>query len=235
MARSGGPFFCGKPRAIKRTNRKYGTMFRWEVDNTVFIEDQRTLEAAMSTNPQTQKALQALVRQCILEARRAVIMNIKFNNGDPKESRRAVRSTVYRKLLGGNLNILNSKKAHGINPYQTPRRSQGNKRGGNRMLRSGRTQQILDYAPQDRGFILRFVDSGTKQRFVGFRNERKANRNRYIETKQRWDAGGTRTGNRGAIAARGFFQRYGENAMNYAAERLAAMIEKELGNTLDKN
>lgn len=210
-------------------------MFRWEVDNTVFIEDQRTLEAAMSTNPQTQKALQALVRQCILEARRAVIMNIKFGNGDPNDSRRAIRSTVYRKVLGGNLNILNSKKAHGTNPHQTPRHSQGRKRGGNRMPRGERTQQILNYAPLDRGFILRFVDSGTKQRFVGFRNERKANRNRYIETKQRWDAGGTHTGNRGAIAARGFFQRYGENAMHYAAERLAEMIEKELGNTLDKN
>ena len=87
-------------------------MFRFEADNTVFIEDQKTLEAALSTNPKTQTALRALVRQCILEARREVAMSIKFANGDPRNTRQAVRSTVYRKVFGGNLNILNSKKKH---------------------------------------------------------------------------------------------------------------------------
>lgn len=208
-------------------------MFKFEVDNVVFIEDQRTLEAAMSTDQKTQKALQALVRKCILEARHAVAISIKFGNGDPRNTRQAIRSTVYRKVLGGNINILDSKKKHGKNAYQTPKTSRGHLRGGNRMARSLRTQQILDYSPFDRAFILRFVDSGTKQRFVGFRNAQKSNSKRYLDTKQRWDAGGGRTGNRGAIAARGFFARYGENAMNIAADRLAELIEKELENTLN--
>lgn len=208
-------------------------MFRFEADNTVFIEDQKTLEAALSTNPKTQTALRALVRQCILEARREVAMSIKFANGDPRNTRQAVRSTVYRKVFGGNLNILNSKKKHGKNAYQTPKKDRGNLRGGNRMKRSRRTQQILDYAPFDREFIMRFVDSGTRQRFVGFRNAMKSNSSRYLETKQRWDADGNHTGNRGAIAARGFFQRYGERAMENAAGKLATLIESELQNTLE--
>ena len=209
-------------------------MFRFEADNAVFIEDQRTLEAALSTNPKTKEALQGLVRKCILEARRQVAMSIKFANGDPRNTRQAIRSTVYRKVFGGNLNILDSKKKHGKNAYQTPKTNRGNLRGGNRMARSPRTQQILDYAPFDREFIMRFVDSGTKQRFVGFRNAQKSNSRRYLDTKQRWDAGGGRTGNRGAIAARGFFQRYGERALEIAADKLAALIESELSNTLEK-
>lgn len=208
-------------------------MFSFETDNVVILQEQKALEAALSTNPKTQKALQKLIREVVLEARRMVVNSIKFDNGDPRNTRQAVRTTVYRKILGGNLNILNSKKAHGKNSYQTPITSRGTRRGGNRMARSPRTQQILDYAPFDREFIMRFVDSGTKQRFVGFRNAMKANHNRYLQTKDRWDAGENRTGNRGAIAARGFFSRYGERAMEMAAEKLAGLIETELAATLD--
>lgn len=209
-------------------------MFKFEADNAVFIEDQRTLEAAMTKDPKVQEALRKLVRQCVLEARRAVVNSIHFDNGDPKQTRQAVRSTVYRKVLGGNLNILNSKKKHGKNPVRTPKKDRGTKRGGNRMPRSRRTQQILDYTGLDRQFIYRFVDSGTRQRFVGFRNAQKSLQGKYLETKQHWDAGGTGGGNRGAIAARGFFARYGERAMEIAADRLAELIEKELENTLNK-
>lgn len=209
-------------------------MFRFEYDSAVFIENQRTLEAALSTDKKTQQALRKLVRRCVLEARQSVVNSIKFNNGDPRQTRQAVRSTVYRKVLGGNLNILNSKKSHGKNAYTTTSKSQGKRRGGNRMARSQRTQQILDYAPFDRAFIMRFVDSGTTQRFVGFRNAQSSEKKRYLSVKDRWDAGGNRTGNRGAIAARGFFARYGERALEIAADRLAGLIESELKQTLEK-
>ena len=210
-------------------------MFKWEIDNTVWIEDQRTLEAAMSTDPKVQKMLREFVRQSILEARRAVAMNIKFANGDPRNTRQAINMSVYRKVLGGNINILNSrKKSGGKNAYQAPKPPKRFGRGGNRMVRSPRTQQILDYPPFDREFILRFVDSGTKQRFVGFRNAQKSNSRRYLDTKQRWDAGGGRTGNRGAIASRGFFARYGDNAMKMAADKLAKLIETEMKDILNK-
>jgi len=209
-------------------------MFSFEADNLVILQEQKALEAALSTNPKTQKALQKLVREVVLEARRAVVNSINFDNGDPRNTRQSVRTTVYRKILGGNINILNSKKTHGKNSYRTQKTSRGKKRGGNRMARSTRTQQILDYSPFDREFIMRFVDSGTKQRFVGFRNAMSSNHNRYLQAKDRWDAGENRTGNRGAIAARGFFARYGERAMEMAAERLAVLIETELASTLDK-
>ena len=210
-------------------------MFSFEADNVVILQEQKALEAALSTNPKTQKALQKLIREVVLEARRRVVNSIKFDNGDPRNTRQAVRTTVYRKILGGNLNLFQGKrrKDRHNNTYHAPKKLRPGQRGGNRMKRSRRTQQILSYSPIDREFIMRFVDSGTKQRFVGFRNERKANHNRYLQTKALWDAGENRTGNRGAIAARGFFARYGERAMELAADRLAGLIETELAATLN--
>ena len=193
----------------------------------------------MSTDPKVQKTLREFVRQSILEARRAVANSIRFANGDPRNTRQAINMSVYRKVLGGNINILEpsngkSKRSRGINAYRTPRAAKRFGRGGNRMARSPRTQQILNYPPFEREFILFWLNSGTRQRFVGFRNERKANKNRYIETRQRWAAGGNRTGNRGAIAARDFFGRLGDNAMRMAADRLAQLIETELNDILNK-
>lgn len=209
-------------------------MFKWEADSAVFIEDRRTLEAALTTDPKVKKALQQLVRQVILEARQSVVNSIKFENGDPRNTRQAVRTSVYRKVFGGNINILDPKKSHGSNSYEPPRKLRLGQRGGNRMARSQRTQQIMSYSGMDRGFIMRFVDSGTKQRFVGFRNAMSSMKNLYSATKNRWDAGGNRTGNRGRIASRGFFARYGERAMEIAAEKLSTLIETELSNMLDK-
>ena len=212
-------------------------MFSFEADNVVILQEQKALEAALSTNPKTQKALQKLVREVVLEARRKVVNSIQFDNGDPRNTRQAIRTTVYRKILGGNLNILNSKKSHsGTNGYVAPRKLRTGQRGGNRIPLDpeGRTYKIQHYPPFDRQFIMRFVDSGTKQRFVGFRNAMSSNHNRYLQTKDRWDAGKTRTGNRGAIAARGFFARYGERAMEMAADKLAGLIGTELAATLEK-
>ena len=136
-------------------------MFSFEADNVVILQEQKALEAALSTNPKTQKALQKLVREVVLEARRKVVNSIQFDNGDPRNTRQAIRTTVYRKILGGNLNILDSKKKHGgSNNYTPPRKLRPGQRGGNRRARSERTKQLQGYPPQDRGFILRFVNSG---------------------------------------------------------------------------
>ena len=203
-------------------------MFGIEADASVILRQQKALEAALTTSPQSERTIRRLIRKAVLEARASVARSIRFQNGDPHGTRQAVRSTVYRKVLGGNLNILSRRTAaapaSGTAASATPRTG----RGGNRMPRSARTQQILDYAPADRGFILRFVNSGTRQRFAGFRNSESAAASRYAAARSAWESGQGRTGNRGSIAARDFFARYGEQALEAAASRLAAMIEEEM-------
>lgn len=183
-------------------------MFGLDINDSVIVAQQKVLEQALSTNPRTQKALQRLIREVIMEARAEVIRGIHFDNGDPRETRRAVRTAVYKKVLGANINIYDSRRAHGTSNYEPPRTLRPGQRGGNRMPRSRRTDQVMHYAPLDRGFILRFVNSGT----------------------------GPRTsygGNRGAIAPRNFFRSSAESAMVRAADNLANMIDTELETILN--
>lgn len=174
-------------------------MFSIDINEAIIVKERRALEAALSTNPKTAAALRKVIRRAIMEARRDVSGSIRSAlSRDPRGSAQAVRTVVYKKVLGANINILNSRRSHGTNNYQPVRRL-----GGNRRPRSQRTEQIDSYAPLDRGFILRFVNSGTAQR-------------------------DTRYGNRGSIRGRHFFRAAGEKALAHAAVQLSAMIDSEL-------
>lgn len=202
-------------------------MLHLDFDNTLILEQQQVLEAALSTNSETQKALQKLLRKVILQARAEVVKGIKFKNGDPRGTSQAVRTTVYRKVIGANINIYSSRKAHGSNDYEPPRKGSTG-RGGNRRPRSNRTQQIMSYAPLDRGFILRWVNDGmtrTSRRTIQF----KENDRRKVD---KWN-GNPNTGNRGSISARGFFGRIGPQALATAVNNLAILIDTELDEILN--
>ena len=186
-----------------------------EINDAVVVEQKKVLEQALSTNPKTQKALQKLIRQVIIEARAQVVSNIKFENGDPRHTARAVRTSVYKKILGANINVYNGRKAHGSNNYEAPRTLRPGQRGGNRVPRGRNTERMLKYAPNDRQMILRWVNSGTGERMAGTR-------------------GGRISGNRGSIAPRNFFKAKGDRALVQAADTLANLIDTELMNILNK-
>ena len=198
------------------------------INDTLISNQEQNLRAAMSTDPKMRKVIQHHIREALFEARREVMASAPFDNGDPRHAARSIRTSVYNKVLGGNINILTGKKSHGTSSYEPPRKLTPGQRGGNRMKRSDRTRQIMSYGPQDRGFILRFVNSGTKTRVIGFRNAQKSNRSRYEALASRIHSGDTvRTGNRGAIAPRNWFAGAAEGALGKAAESIAEMIEIE--------
>lgn len=198
-------------------------MIALDINDTVVVEQQRALEAALSTNPKTQKALQRLIRGVIKEVRTQVAGSIKFKHGDPRGAAQSVRTAVYKRILGANINIYSGRKAHGATSYEPPRHP--SHRGGNRRTRSGRTKQIMSYGPLDRGFILRFLNDGTDERFVNFTS----NDNRKAD---KWNKH-PNTGGRGAIAPRNFFRNTGERAMAQAADNLANLIDTELAAMLN--
>ena len=208
-------------------------MFEFEANEAVILESQKVLEAALSTNPKTQKALQKLIRRALMEARASLSAYIKtkLDNDDPRGAARAVRTSVYKKILGGNINILNSKKAHGANNYEPPRTLRPGQRGGNRRPRSSRTNKVMHYAGEDRQFILRFVDSGTKQRAIERLTEvkRASGGSKFV-----WRQDASKYGNRGSIAARNFFKTGADQRMIRATEYLADLINEELEAMLNK-
>ena len=191
-------------------------MIGLEVNDTIILEQQRVLEAALSTNPKTQKALQKLIRKALMEVRPQLVSAARGAMGnDPRGAANGIRLSVYKKILGGNVNILNSRKAGAPTSYEPPRKLKHHQRGGNRVPRGQRTNTVMHYGPHDRQWILRFINSGTSDRMAGSR-------------------GGRLSGNRGSIAARNFFGRAGSSALTKAADNLATLIDTELEAMLNK-
>lgn len=198
------------------------------IDNTLISNQAQNLKAAMSTDPNMRKVIQRHIREALFAARREVMNAAKFDNGDPRQSRKSIRTTVYEKILGGNINILTGKSSKGGGGMHAPPRKGTSGRGGNRRMRGDRTNQILSYGPYERQFILRFVNSGTKTRVIGFRNTVKGNKTRYNELASRIHSGDKfRTGNRGAIAPRNWFMGSSERNLGMAAQNIADMIAIE--------
>lgn len=195
-------------------------MLGLEVNDAVVIDQRKFLEQALSTDPKTVKVLQGLIRDVIMQARARVISELDFKNGDPRRSRRAVRTAVYKQILGANINIYNSRRRHGTQNYTPMRTLRDGQRGGNRRQPSQRTIDLQSYAPEDRGFILRFVNSGTKPRYNGGRNGQDTKFDRFIMNHDG-------KGYRGSIQGTNVFGRAGERALVWAADKLADLIDGE--------
>lgn len=192
-------------------------MFGLELNDTVMVEQRKALEAALSTNPKTQKALQKLIQRALKDIRPEMVAAARnAMASDPRGAANGIRLTVYKKILGGNINIFNRRsKAGSVSNYEPPRKLQPGQRGGNRVPRGNRTNTVMHYGPIDRQFILRFINSGTSDRTAGTR-------------------GGRLSGNRGSISARNFFRGAGERALTKAADNLAMLIDTELEAMLNK-
>ena len=190
---------------FSQTNKS--NMIGLEFDNTATVRQKAALEAMLVSNPDTAAAMRKLISQEVGKARAAVAQAASGAlKNDPREAWKAVRRSVYKSILGGQVNILNQKgAASGSNGYRPARKLDSNphQRGGNRRKRSARTDRIDGYVGKDRGFILRFVNSGTAERQ-------------------------TRYGRRGSITARNWFPNIGQRELEAAAERLAVEIDREL-------
>lgn len=199
------------------------------IDDTLISNVADNLKAAMTTDPKMRKVVQQHIREALWEARKEMINSANFANGDPRQSLRAIRNSVYEKVLGGQINIKRSRKDHGSgSAYTPPRTLTPGQRGGNRRPRSRRTEQINSGSPLDRGWILNILDKGTKTRVIGFRNTVKGNRTRYENRVYRINRGDkAHTGNRGSIAPRNWFRPAAESALQMAMQRISEMIEIE--------
>ena len=169
----------------------------------------------MMSNPAMEKKVQGLIRKVLMAARRQVAASAKGSmKSDPRQAYKAVKSAVWRQVLGGSVSILNRRRASGrlseppvVHKLETQTNSKGDHRGGNRMPRSRRTVDQLTYSGADRGFILRFLNAGTNGRT-------------------------SRIGYRGQISPRNFFAGSSQTAMNKAADELTKLIDELIKNEM---
>ena len=169
----------------------------------------KKLDRLQLKNPAMEKKIQDIIRKAIQQARKIVSQRAHDAiPNDPRDAYKAVKSMVYKRILGGNVSILKKRRASGgISGYEPPRTLRKGQRGGNRVRRGSRTQQMMDYQGGDRGMILRWLNSGTNDRTAGNR-------------------GGRLSGNRGRIASRNWFPNAGQQGINEAAKFINSEIDR---------
>jgi hypothetical protein len=170
-----------------------------------------------------------------MAARREIGSGIKFDHGDPRHAYKAVKTAVYRQILGGSVSILRKRRAGTqFSNYEPPRTLKAGQRGGNRRPRSQRTADLIHYAGPDRGFVLRFLNAGTQGRAIEFKYD-EARENVHQGSQGGHKYGKTiNTGSRGNIKPRNFFGQLAPSAMNRAADQLTKLIDDMIKEELSK-
>ena len=176
-----------------------------DVEVTGFSDSIESLGRIMTTDPYMAKEVKAFIRKALKDARKNLSNDAKnYLKSDPRKAVRAVKYSVYKSMFGGNVSILQKRAGTAGARYQLVRQKklQPGQRGGNRRPRVDDHRNRLEtYFGADRGFVLRFINSGTVSRQ-------------------------TRFGNRGAISQRNWFGHTAPWQMESAAEKVAAAINE---------
>lgn len=177
-------------------------------------------------SPGFEKRLREVIRKILGHARANLRKDAASGlnmESDPRHAYKAVRFAVYKKILGGQVNILQSRKAGKGSFYAPPRKgtSDPKGRGGNRRPRSRRTEDLMSYEGIDRGFVLRWLNNGMTKK-----NPRTIN---FTENPRRkvdkWNKH-PNTGSRGAISPRKWFGNASLKEMQAVAGEMQELIDK---------
>ena len=205
---------------------------------TGLAELSKKLDALLLKDPKMEKKIQHIIGLALKKAEKRMESYVGSNvlSNDPRHAAKAIRYTVYRRILGGNLNILHGKQRGTATGY-TPERHPSSGRGGNRRPRSSRTIRMEGYEGADRSFILRFQNAGARRgggnRSLGdFRtDEHRGKVRRGIQGGNVNKYGKTvNTGSRGRIAARNWFGNISDGYM----QEVAAVIENEVDKAISE-
>lgn len=196
---------------------------------TVGLEEQvKKFERLSTTDPELARLLRDEIRDKLRAARGRLAASAASGlamKSDPRHASRAVLFTVYKKIFGGNLNILTKRRAG--NPREVGSVNRLGRIGGNRRGRNDRTKAIQGYAGSDRGFILRFLNGGTQTRYIKFKSDshrpsirkglRGGDADKYGRT--------VNTGLRGRITPRPWFDRASVAEMEKVADEIASYVD----------
>lgn len=189
---------------------------------TGLSEFEAKLQKIKTDNPDFEKRLRGAIRKVLGEARANLRKDAASGlqmESDPRHAYKAVRYAVYKRLFGGQVNILNSRKAGAETGYRPARTLTPGQRGGNRRLRTSRN--LDKYEGVDRGFILRWLNDGmtkTSPRVIKFTE----NDSRKVG---KWNKH-PNTGNRGAIRARNWFGGASLQELQRVAGHMQELIDR---------
>ena len=182
-----------------------------------YEEQLKQLKRLMTDDPTFRKRINEVIRQVLREARNAVSKDFQEIMGghDPRHAYKAVRNAVYKRILGGQINILQRRKAGSPGNYQKPPKGLP-LRGGNRWGRSERTAALEGYEGADRGFVLRFINNGANNRTIHSYTDKEGK-------KHDLRSGG---GSRGNITGSNWFGFYSHYEMERKASQMQDLIDR---------
>lgn len=202
------------------------------------------LKRLLSTDPVMKKKLEETISDVMFLARKHASEEIKqYMFDDAREAYRAVHNSVYKRVVGGSLNIFTRRRVlRKGNWIPKPSNRYGNITGPVR----GRTRRTLDfygYNGIDRGMILRWNSEGTAARYTknmdgkaidmekrakirdrrgGWHNKSKGERFKYAEIGGR--GGASMTNGR----ARGMFTKAAMPEVNTVETQFQLLVDKIL-------
>lgn len=185
-------------------------------------ELEQRLAKLRTSSPGFEKRLREAIRKVLLVARKALSQSAKSGlemQEDPRQAYKAVRAAVYRRIFGGQVNILQSRRAGAMRYYEPPRHP--SPRGGNRASQSQRTRDIMSYSGKDRGFILRFLNAGTAPRAARSIGGNSLRTGGVSIWKTR-----SLGANRGQIRARQWFGAASQSQLEKASADMQALIDR---------
>ena len=199
-------------------------------------EQMQQLDHLLATNPEMEEKMRRVISKVLIKAQSKMRKDVGTDlPNDPRNAAKAVRKAVYRQILGGNINILRKRRAtEGESSYTPTRTLKSGQRGGNRRLRSERTMRMEAYNASDRGFILYWLNSGTKGRSM-----RKYQSDPHRGNVKRGSQGGdvnkygktVNTGSRGSIKARNIFSKH----LIELSDFIDMTLTKEFGDLIQKS
>ena len=195
------------------------------IEITGLDERLRKLGEASTKNPVMRRRINEVIREALKQVRKKLQDNAQSGLGmqsDPRKAYKAIRMAVYRKIFGGQVNILSPRNTRPMKLYEPPRKgtSDPKGRGGNRMKRSGRTEDMMSYTGGDRWMVLQWLNAGTRVRYASSgRNGRSESQYNAFVAK----TGGR--GKRGSIEGRNWFGPRSTLELQNAAANIDKMID----------
>lgn len=191
-----------------------GVVVQAEIDEASFEQVNEALARLMVTHPDTKKRIKKMLQEEAKKMRKNISKDVHDNMpNDPRRAYAAVKRSLYKKILGFNVSILNPRRGSvkAMSIWRPPRKldDNPNQRGGNRRPRNDRTNQVDGYIAAFRAFVLRFNNSGTTDRE-------------------------TRFGNRGSIRTRRVFEVSASFQMEGAMNDISEMIEEIMSEEFNK-
>lgn len=189
----------------------------------------KKMERLRSSDPDMADMLNVQIRRVLMGVRARLAASAASGlklKSDPRQVARAVRYAVYKKVFGGNVNILNKRHAGSPVPYQKATVIREGQWGGNRRSRSARTEALDGYFGSDRGFIFRFLNNGTDDRQIKFHSDpHRPNIRRGLYGGDVNKYGKTvNTGNRGGLRGANWFGGASQREMLQASAELDKLI-----------